>query len=229
MGHFPVNAFVRLWRKVNLHSLDSGLNLALENEKEFSLMEIRLLVLSAMLISIEGVSAIGCSSVHSHARGYPPQATADESLSAVSAPTSWHKVEAVAFWLFAPSGWEFHQLPGFDSYVGEFVGDGVVLRFDFGGYSGSCFSKAKKPAHVIAQESIGGLPAKIARPRTPGHGFTGIYFRNAGRSNGLCLWGQDLTSAQQEVALRIFETIRFERFEHLYVIPPPPARSKNPQ
>ena len=184
----------------------------------------RLVVLATMLISVEGVSAIGCSSARTHA----PRLTAEQSLSA-TAPASWHKVEAVAFSLFAPSAWQFHQLEGVDSYVGEFVGDDVVLRFGFGGYSSGCFKHAKKPAYVIAQKSIGGFRAKIASPRTQGHGFTGIYFPKVARSTGLCLWGQDLTSAQQEIVLRIFETIRFEHFEHLSVIPPPPPPPKSPQ
>jgi hypothetical protein len=47
----------------------------------------------------------------------------------VTTPIGWHKVDAGAFSLFAPLGWEFHQLMGVDSYVGEFLGDGVVLKF----------------------------------------------------------------------------------------------------
>jgi hypothetical protein len=150
------------------------------------------------------------------------QPTSEESLSTVTAPISWHKLEAGAFSLFAPWGWEFHQLQGVDSYVGEFVGDGVALRFDFGRYSSGCLNKAKKPAYVVAHESIGGFPAEIAGPRTPGHGVTGVYFRSVGRSNGLCLWGQDLTSTQQELVLKIFETIRFGGAVPRSVIPPPP-------
>jgi hypothetical protein len=123
-----------------------------------------------------------------------------ESLSAVTAPTDWHKVEAGAFSLFAPLGWEFHQLQGVDSYVGEFVGDGITLRFDFGGYSSGYIEKAKKPTYVIARESIGGFAAQIVSPRIPGHGVTGVYFRNVGHSTGLFIWGQDLTSERQVLA-----------------------------
>jgi hypothetical protein len=119
---------------------------------------------------------------------HPPQPTGEEGRNVVMAPANWHKVEAGAFSLFAPLGWESHQLQGVDSYVGEFVGDGVVLRFDFGRYSSGYLKKAKKPAYVIGHESIGGFPAKIASPRTPGRGITGVYFHNVGRSNGLCLW-----------------------------------------
>jgi hypothetical protein len=117
---------------------------------------------------------------------------------------------------------------GVDSYVGEFAGDGVVLRFDFGHHSSGYLEKAKKPAYVIAHESIGGFPAKIANPRSPGHGVTGVYFRDVGHSNGLFLWGKDLTSAQQELALKIFETLRFGGPVPGYVIPPP-TPNKNAQ
>jgi hypothetical protein len=37
-------------------------------------------------------------------------------------------------------------LQGVDSHVGEFVGDGIALRFDFGEYSSDYIKKAKKPA-----------------------------------------------------------------------------------
>lgn len=142
----------------------------------------------------------------------------------VSSRSSWHKVEAGAFSLFAPLGWEFHQLQGVDSYVGEFVGDGVALTFDFGQYS-SPLNEAKEPAYVVAHESIGGVPAKIVSPRTPGQGLTAVYFHNVDHTNGLCLWGKDLTSPQQELVLKIFETIRFGGAVPRYVNPPPPSKN----
>lgn len=39
----------------------------------------------------------------------------------------WHKLDAGPFSILAPPGWEFHQLVGIDSFLGEFVGDGVLL------------------------------------------------------------------------------------------------------
>jgi hypothetical protein len=143
----------------------------------------------------------------------------------LSSTNSWRKLDAGPFSISAPPGWEFHQLSGIDSYVGEFLGDGVALPFDFGGYSND-LKEAKKPAYVIAHRSIGGFPAKIVSPRTPGHGLTAVYFHSVGDSNGLCLWGKDLTSPQQELVLKIFETIRFGGAVPRYAIPPPPP-SKN--
>ena len=142
----------------------------------------------------------------------------------VSSRSSWRKLDAGPFSISAPPGWEFQQLTAVDSFVGEFTGDGVALRFDFGGYS-SDLKEAKKPAYVIDNKSIGGFSARIVSPRTPGHGLTAVYFHNLGHSNGLCLWGKDLTSPQQELVLKIFETIRFGGTVPRYVNPPPPPKN----
>jgi hypothetical protein len=139
----------------------------------------------------------------------------------LAAPTCWHNVTAGPFSILAPSGWEFHQLPGVDSYVGEFVGDGFALTFDFGRYSTE-LRKAKKPAYAIHEKSIGGHSAKVVSPRTPGNGVTGIYFGKVRDHNSLCVWGKDLSAAQQKLALTIFETIRFGGPMPPSVIPRPP-------
>ncbi len=133
----------------------------------------------------------------------------------------WHKVDTGAFSVFAPLGWKFHQLQGVDSYVGEFVGDGVVLKFDFGRYSNP-LKDEKKPAYVVVHKSIAGLRAKIVSPKTPGHGVTGIYFAKTFGPNKLCLFGQDLSATQQGLALKIFETIQFGR--SVPPILPPPSQ-----
>jgi len=42
----------------------------------------------------------------------------------------WLKLEAGAFSIYAPSGWEFHEKQGVDSYLGEFAGAGIVPRLN---------------------------------------------------------------------------------------------------
>jgi hypothetical protein len=138
----------------------------------------------------------------------------------VGVPTCWPKLDAGPFSILAPSGWEFHQLTGVDSYVGEFVGGGVTLTFDFGRYSTE-LRNVKKPAYIIAKKSIGGRTAKVVSPRTLGNGITGVYVRLGG-DDALCLWGKDLTSAQEELVFKIFETIRFRGPMPPSLIPPPP-------
>jgi len=156
--------------------------------------------------------------------GGPPKPIGQQSPDPVAAPTDWHKVDSGPFSILAPSGWEYHQLEGVDSFVGEFVGDGVVLTFDFGGYSNP-LKEEKKPAYVVIHKSIDGRRAKIVSPRTPGHGITGVYFRNAGHSSRLCVWAKDLTSTQQELVLKIFDTLRFGGPLPRYLLPPPPTKN----
>jgi hypothetical protein len=172
--------------------------------------QLELLVLAALLLATESLSAVGCSSASNK----------------TTAPTSgWLKIEAGAFSINAPPRWEFHQRQGIDSFVGEFAGDGVVLRFDFGRYSNP-LDEAHEPTYMVEHESIGGHRAKIVSPRVPGRGTTGIYFPEITDGNKLCLYGQNLTEAQQELALKIFETIRFGGVVPRYVLPPPPTQKR---
>ena len=133
----------------------------------------------------------------------------------------WHKLDAGPFSILSPAGWEFHQLQGLDSYVGEFVGDGVVLTFDFGRYSSGYFKRDQPPMFFVAKKHIGGHAAKVVSPRTPGHGTTGAYFPKVAGRDCLCIWGKELTAAQQELVLRMFETIRFGGPVPRFVVAPP--------
>lgn len=109
--------------------------------------------------------------------------------------------------------------------MGEFVGDGFVLKFDFGEYSNP-LKEEKKPAYVIVHKSIAGLPSKVVSPKAPGHGITGIYFPRTFGGNKLSLFGQDLSSTQEELALKIFETIRFgQLFRQLFPYRRQPRRT----
>jgi hypothetical protein len=153
---------------------------------------------------------------------HPPEGPCKDHPDRVAEPSNWHKVDAGPFSIQAPSGWELHQLTGVDSYVGEFVGDGVALTFDFG-RSSSSLNQAKKQDYVIAKESIGGHGAKVVSPRTSGHGITGVYFRKVPGGDALCLWGKDLSPVQQELVLKIFKTIRFGgAMPGNLILPPPP-------
>ena len=104
----------------------------------------------------------------------------------ISNVEGWHKLDAGPFSISAPSGWEFHQLTGVDSYVGEFVGDGVTLTFDFGRYSTE-LRHAKKPAYIITKKFIDGRTARVVSPRISGNGITGVLVHLNGH-DALCLW-----------------------------------------
>lgn len=138
---------------------------------------------------------------------------------------SWHKLDAGPFSISAPSGWEFHQLTGVDSYVGEFVGDGMTLTFDLGRYSTE-LRHAKTPAYIITKESIDGRGAKVVSPRTPGNGITGVLVR-LGVHEALCLWGNNLSAEQGALAFKVFNTLRFGGATPPSLVPPPPPPVKH--
>lgn len=124
-------------------------------------------------------------------------------------PDGWKQLDADYFTAYAPATWKFRKMPGIDSYVGEFAGDGARLEFDYGQYSNP-LSDEKEPTYVISEERVGGRLARIVSPKVPGHGVTGIYFRDVGDTNRLNIAGRDLSESQQKTALNIFRTIRFK-------------------
>lgn len=152
------------------------------------------LVSAIFLLASVSLLVTGCSPLSKHAT--PP-------------PSGWVKLDAGTFSIYGPPGWEFHKGQGIDSYVGSFSSEGVVLRFDFGRYSNP-LDQYHEPAYVVAHEAISGYQAKIVSPRIPGQGTTGVYFKRAGGSNRLCLWGDDLEETQQQIALKMFRTIQFK-------------------
>jgi hypothetical protein len=126
----------------------------------------------------------------------------------------WKEVEAPGypsqpgFSLKLPEGWELRELQGIDSYVGEIVGGGARLHFDYGAYSWS-LNPADDPEHEynVTYEEIGGIEAKLVWPKDSSEGFTGVYFSNLGGPR-LSIYGEDLTQEQQGTAFAIFRSIR---------------------
>jgi hypothetical protein len=134
-------------------------------------------------------------------------------------PTSWQFIDANSFTLSLPPGWKFNKLQGIDSYVGEFVGDGAKLSFDYGWYSNSLVDD-NDPKHVVTYETIGGYRAKIVVPEVVGNGMTGVYFGDLGGDEGqkirFQISGYNLTASQQETALKIFRTLKFKKNDFIH-------------
>lgn len=160
-------------------------------KERFALHPIRLTLLLWMLLCVSSILGIGCK----QAESYPP--------------AGWHKLDARTFSIYAPAGWSFRDVMSVDSYMGQFVGDGVTLEFDVGWFTEDLDDSRRGPNYFLRDESIGGLPAKLGYPRALGQGITAVYFPHVHGSNRLYISGRDLTAVQQELALKIFHTIRF--------------------
>jgi len=151
-------------------------------------------VLTGILLAASNSLCVSCSS---------------SSNQTAEVPAGWLKLDAGPFSIYAPPGWAFHPTQSVDSFQGMFAGNGFVLYFDFGLFSNPLADQSD-PLYLIVHERIGGYRAKIVSPRTPGHGTAGISIPTDKGAQKLCLYGRDLSEAQQAVALRIFRTIQFK-------------------
>ena len=120
-------------------------------------------------------------------------------------PPGW--TSQPGFTLKLPQSWELRELRGIDSYVGEIVGDGARLRFDYGFYAGNPDPK-DDPEHEynVAYEQIGRVEAKFIWPKNSSGGFTSVYFLNLGGTS-LGIYGEGLTREQQHTAFAIFRSV----------------------
>ena len=168
-----------------------------------------LIPLIGLTLALMTAGAITAFALAGDGSGNDDQDVADE----------WKLVEA-SDWtggvsLRLPPGWQLNELQGIDSYVGEIVGGGARLGFDFGWYS-SPLVDDDDPQYIVTYEEIGGLRAKLVLPRGEGEGLmTGVCFEDFDGSdldipsqNRLQMSGLGLTPDQRETALAIFRTIR---------------------
>lgn len=174
------------------------------NQKGF--VNIALIILVVVLVGVAGYFILNKRTIVTTPNNNPPVTN--------EIPTNWQFTDADSFTLFLPPGWTFNKLQGIDSYVGEFVGDGAKLGFDFGWYSNNLAEDGDQN-HIVTYETIGGYRAKIVIPRITGNGTTGVYFGDLGggrtQKTRFNLYGSNLTFSQQETALKIFRTIGFKK------------------
>ena len=110
-------------------------------------------------------AAAACGGEPATDRTPTPTATATPiDVAPAQVPANWHLVAVPRgeprFSLRLPPGWQLNELQGIDSIVGEIVGEGVRLGFDFGRYSGS-LADDDDPVHTVTYEDIGGRRAKL--------------------------------------------------------------------
>lgn len=129
--------------------------------------------------------------------------------------TDWRSTDVGPFRVMLPPGWAYVPYQGIDSFVGRFEGDGMALHFDYGWYSVGPPSPDTDGGYDVHHETIGGIDMAIAMPRTPA-GRTGLFVEQVGELElhmnvRLSLAGEALSYEQQQVALQIFRSLRFDR------------------
>ena len=117
-----------------------------------------------------------------------------------------------AFSLQLPTGWDLIVLEGLGPHpgkvVGEVVGDGARLEFDFGGRRRSLSPSSGPPLdYGVGYEQIGGVGANLLVSMDPGAGYTGAFFHQKYGPN-LHIVGEGLTPEQQRIAVTVFRSIR---------------------
>lgn len=140
----------------------------------------------------------------------PPTSGIDPSVTD-PAVAGWQTIDTEGFTLLLPPGWTFHRRQGMDSSVGDFVGDGVALSFDYGQYSNPLPSD-DDATHTVTYEDIDGHRAKIVVPKVVGDGTTGVHFADVNdirQGIRLTIYSDGLNTLQQENALKIFRTVKF--------------------
>ena len=134
-----------------------------------------------------------------------------------------------AFSLQLPTGWDLIVLEGLGPHpgkvVGEVVGDGARLEFDFGGRRRSLSPTSGPPLdYGLGYEEIGGVGANLLVSMDPGAGYTGAFFHQKYGPNFHIL-GEGLTPEQQRIAVTVFRSIRLPLPEPGDIVdedPPPP-------
>ncbi len=162
------------------------------------------IILAVLIVALVGLAGYFLSGRSSSTSSPLPPVTNGTS-------TNWQSVDADYFTLSLPPGWKFNKLGGEDSYIGEFVGDGMRLKFDYGWYSNSLVEDSD-PNYTVTYETIDGYQAKIVVPKVTGNGITGIYFDNLGsegsQQTNFNIYGENFSPSQQETVLKIFRTLK---------------------
>ena len=145
-----------------------------------------------------------------------PSQSSQNNKSPLIHASNWQFVDAGPFALSLPPSWKFNKLGGYDSYVGELLGEDAKLIFDYGWWSNP-LADDNDPHHVVIYETIDGYRAKIIVPKIMANGITGVYFADLGKmrpgspETKLEISGCNLAASQQETAFAIFRTIKFKK------------------
>jgi hypothetical protein len=132
------------------------------------------------------------------------------------APAGWRKINANDFFTFylPPNMKHAEDVNGIDSFVQEYRADGIVIRFDYGWYSGTLSDLSRKKNFRGVNTRIGGRRARVGTYHDPKREglkyFAGVHFPLGGVVK-LTMWAECEGPAEQETAKKVFYSIRFPK------------------
>ena len=135
----------------------------------------------------------------------------------MSTDQQWHEIAVGQLLVFSsPVELTPASAQGIDSAVGEWHGDGLLVRTDYGLFVDPLTGYQNRPNRQEFEESIDGQPARgVAFDQADGSRFTALHFYDLGRLGAapkkltfVVISRGDRTANE---ALRIIRSIRFRR------------------
>jgi hypothetical protein len=134
---------------------------------------------------------------------------------ATPAPTEWQQVDSNCDFFFkAPPEMKRQDVSGIDSCVGQYLGAGMDLSYDYGGYSDPLDSYSDNAEYAEESATIDGFDAKVIRLKLPNGGalpyVVAAHFADIGK-NGvkLTMWINCKGPAEVEMGRQILDSISF--------------------
>lgn len=132
----------------------------------------------------------------------------------VQIPDDWVQLSAASgkFSVWVPPSWEHESMQGTDSLIGELRGGGLVIRYDYGSYSGGIDSSETDELYIFSPELIDGRTGIIAAPKDANGsmciGFQATKFVSLS-ADGLSLSAKIESPDDAELVYKIFRGVTF--------------------
>jgi len=120
-----------------------------------------------------------------------------------------------AYQLQAPRNFNLIEQQGYDSMVGKIEGSGISMHFDYGMYT-SQEQNVSEENYIIINDDKNGIRKQLLIAKNPQKDNTSIHIsikENPETNNPppLKIWSTNLTGTQQELVIKLFNSITVER------------------
>ncbi len=154
--------------------------------------------------------------VTDHLKTFPHKSASIGVNTLAGAPEGWAKINICHISFFAPSDMKDLGAKGADSCVAQFANNDIRLYLDYGRHI-SASSRRNSLEFKEQSISIDGKTAQLVTYIDDTHGNSGLKYDASlyvvvkeSESEGLMMWVEGERKKDQEIAQRIFRTIRFE-------------------